>query len=36
MRIGKIASDVEYRMDEQFLSSLIFGISIAFQIEKVR
>ena len=34
MRIGKIASGVEYRMDEQFQNLLIFGISIVFQIKK--
>ena len=35
MRIGKIASSAEYRMDEQFQNWLIFGISIVFQIEKI-
>ena len=34
MRIGKIASDAEYRMDEQFQNLLIFGILIVFQIKK--
>ena len=34
MRIGKIASGAEYRMDEQFKHFLIFGILIAFQIKK--
>ena len=33
-RIGKIASDAEYRMDEQFQNLLIFGILIVFQIKK--
>ena len=32
MRIGKISSGAEYRMDEQNL--LIFGIFIVIQIEK--
>ena len=36
MRIGKIASGAEYRMDEQFQSLLIFVISIVFQFEKLR
>ena len=35
MRIGKIASSAEYRMDEQFQNLLIFEISIFFQIEKI-
>ena len=35
MRMGKIASSVKYRMDKQFQNLLIFGISIAFQIEKI-
>ena len=34
MRIGKIASGAEYRMDKQNL--IIFGIFIVFQIEKIR
>ena len=34
MRIGKIVSGAEYRMDEQFQNFLIFGILIVFQIEK--
>ena len=34
MRIGKIASSAEYRMDEQSQNLLIFGISIVFWIEK--
>ena len=34
MRIGKIASSAEYRMDKQFQYLLIFGISIVCQIEK--
>ena len=33
MRIGKIASDAEYRMDEQFENLPLFGISIVRQIE---
>ena len=32
MRIGKIASSTEYRMDKQFQNFLIFEISIVFQI----
>ena len=35
MRISKIASSDEYRMDKQFQDLLIFGISIVFQIEKI-
>ena len=35
MRIGKITSSAEYRMDEQFQNFLIFGISIVFQIKKI-
>ena len=35
MRMGKIASSAEYRMDKQFQNLLIFGISIVFQIEKI-
>ena len=35
MRIGKIASSVEYRMDKQFQNLLIFGISIVFQIQEI-
>ena len=34
MRIVKIASGAEYRMDEQFQNLLIFGILIIFQIKK--
>ena len=34
MRIGKIASGAEYRMDEQFQNFLIFEILIIFQIKK--
>ena len=34
MRIGKIASSAEYRMDEQSQNLLIFGILIVFLIEK--
>ena len=34
MRIGKIASGAEYRMDEQFQNSLIFRLLIVFQIKK--
>ena len=34
MRIGKIASSAEYRMDEQSQNLLIFGISLVFWIEK--
>ena len=33
MRISKIASGAEYRMDKQFQNLLIFWISIVFQIE---
>ena len=35
MRIVKIASRAEYRMNKQFQNLLIFGISIVFQIEKI-
>ena len=35
MRIGKIASIAEYRMDIQFQNLLIFGIPTVFQIEKI-
>ena len=35
MRIGKIASGTEYRMDEQFQTLPILGIFIVFQIKKV-
>ena len=35
MRIGEIASGVEYRMDELFQILLIFGILIDVQIEKI-
>ena len=34
MRIGKIASGAEYRMDKQSQNLLIFWISIVFQIKK--
>ena len=34
MKIGKIANDAEYRMDEQFQNLLIFWILIIFQIQK--
>ena len=34
MRIGKIASSAEYRMDEQSQNLLIFKILIVFWIEK--
>ena len=36
MRIGKIVSSAEYRMNKQFQNLLILGISIVFQIEKIR
>ena len=32
MRIGKIASSAEFRMDKQFQNFLIFGISIVLLI----
>ena len=35
MRIGRIASSAEYRMDKKFQNLLIFRISIVFQIEKI-
>ena len=35
MRIRKIASGAEYRMDERLQNLLNFGILIAFQIEKI-
>ena len=35
MRIGKITSIAEYRMDKQFQNFQIFGISIVFQILKI-
>ena len=35
MRIGKIASSAEYRMDKKFQNLLILGISIVFQIQKI-
>ena len=35
MRIGKIASSAEYRIDKQFQNLLIFGIAIDFQIKKI-
>ena len=34
MRIGKIASVAEYRIDEQFQNLIIFGILIIFQIKE--
>ena len=34
MRIDKIASIAEYRMDKQFQNLLIVGISIVFHIQK--
>ena len=34
MRIGKIASSAEYRMDKKFQNLLILGIWIVFHIEK--
>ena len=34
MRIGKIVSSAEYRMDEQFQNFIIFRISIVSRIEK--
>ena len=34
MKISKIANGAEYRMDEHFQNSLIFGILIIFQIKK--
>ena len=33
MRIGKISSGAEYRMNEQSQNLIIFGILIVFQIE---
>ena len=35
MRIGKIASSAEYRMDKQFQNFSIFGISIVFKIKRI-
>ena len=35
MRIGKIASGAEYRMDEKFENFVIFGILIVFQMDKI-
>ena len=35
MRIGKIASSAEYRIDKKFQTLLIFWSSIYFQIEKI-
>ena len=35
MRIDKIASGAEYRMDEQFQNLSIFEILIVFRIEKI-
>ena len=34
MKIGKIANDTKYRMDEQFQNLVILGILIIFQIKK--
>ena len=34
MKIGKIANDTEYLLDEQFQNLLIFRILIIFQIKK--
>ena len=34
MKIGEIANDVEYRMDEHFQNLVIFGILIIFRIKK--
>ena len=35
MRIGKIASSAEYRMEKQFQNVLIFEILIGLQIGKI-
>ena len=35
MRIGKIASDAKFQMDEQLQNLPILRISIVFQIEKI-
>ena len=35
MRIGKITSSAEYRMDKRLQNLLIFWISIVFQIKKI-
>ena len=35
MRIGKVASIAEYRMDKQFENLFICRISTVFQIEKI-
>ena len=35
MRIDKIISGMEYRIDKQFQTLIIFGILIVFQIEKI-
>ena len=35
MRIVKIASSAEYRMDKQFQNPLISGISTVVQIKKI-
>ena len=35
MRMGKVSSVAEYRMDEQFQNLPIFGISMVFQIKKI-
>ena len=35
MRIGKIATGVEYQMNKRFQNLLIFGISAVFRIEKI-
>ena len=34
MKIGKIATGAEYRIDEKFQNLLIFGILIILQIKK--
>ena len=36
MRIGIIASDAEYRLNEPFQNLFIFGILIVFQIRKFK
>ena len=36
MRIGKITSSAEYRMDKKLQNLLIIGILPVFQIEKIR
>ena len=35
MKIGKIASSAEYRMDKKFQNLIIFRISMVFQIEQI-